>query len=762
MHELKRIHMSVRGVVQGVGFRPFVYNLARSLDLRGWVNNTAQGVALEVEGSTAALKEFARRIQQEPPPLAIVEDITVAWLNPVCYQDFTITESQAGETKLTLISPDTATCPQCLAELKDPANRRYRYPFINCTNCGPRFTIIQDIPYDRSFTTMSHFPMCPHCMKEYNDPLDRRFHAQPNACPVCGPHIALLDHRGNPVDTGDPLTRAVELLQQGYILAVKGLGGYHLVCDAFNKDAVQCLRTRKHREAKPFAVMMPGLDVVRKHCRVSRAEEQVLTAPGRPIVLLKKKAGSAVAEGVAPCNRYLGVILPYTPLHHLLFDHGPEALVMTSGNSSGESIEYLDQEAVANLGGIADYFLTHNRGIHIRTDDSVVRLFRDRQMMIRRSRGYAPLPVKLPVQAEPILAMGAELKNTLCLTRGNMAFLSQHIGDLKSLSNLLSFEQTVDHLQRIFAITPRAVAYDLHPDYLSSKFAQEMSLPGIAVQHHHAHIASCMAENGLWEDVIGVAFDGTGYGTDGAIWGGEFFAGSYRGFARWAHLSYNAMPGGTAAIKEPWRMAVSYLENGPGINSNHLSLPPFTHAKAEQVEMIRTLVNQGPCPVTSSAGRLFDAVASLLGLRQAISYEGQAAIELEQLAPEDYRCRGYDFTINKNIRPWSINLQGMFEELIDELMHRVPALPIAARFHQTMAEIIAHTCGAIGQETGIKKVVLSGGVLQNFLLLHRSVDLLERRGFTVYTHSKLPANDGGIALGQAVIAAMALQERGGA
>lgn len=762
MLEAKRMCMSIKGVVQGVGFRPFIYNLARSLELKGWVNNTTRGVELEVEGYEDVLADFVRRVNAEAPPLAVIEETEFAWLEPAHYDDFVIAESEAAEDKFTLVSSDTATCPQCLAELRDPGNRRYRYPFTNCTNCGPRFTIIKDVPYDRPATTMAGFPLCRHCLEEYHDPRDRRFHAQPNACPDCGPRVVLLDGRGVALPVPDPVAGAVKLLKEGYILAVKGLGGYHLVCDALNSSAVNLLRVRKSREAKPFAVMMRDLAVVKKHCRVSMAEEKVLSSCMCPIVLLKKKPSLTVAEAVAPGNRYLGVMLPYTPLHHLLFENGPEVLVMTSGNSSGEAIEYLDGEAVTNLGTIADYFLTHNRDIHIRTDDSVVRLFRGREMLLRRSRGYAPLPVKLPFEAGGILAVGAELKNALCLTKKDMAFLSQHIGDLEQLSNLTAFNQAVGHLQKIFGIRPVAVAYDLHPGYQNSKYAQEMSyMAKVPVQHHHAHIASCMAENGLTGDVIGVAFDGTGYGSDGAVWGGEFFTGGYRGFTRWAHLAYVPLPGGAAAIKQPWRMAVSYLVTLLGLDVVN-KLPFFRAVEPQKLNSVQKLVTNWPGNVqTSSTGRLFDAVAALLGVRREISYEGQAAIELEQLAMENTGCPGYKFNIKQDTIPWTIHMDAMFDEMIEEILHRRPVPEIASRFHKTVAELIAATCCRIRRETGVNSVVLSGGVFQNILLLRQSVNLLEVEGFTVYTHSKVPANDGGISMGQAVMAKMAMMERGG-
>jgi hydrogenase maturation protein HypF len=754
--------MSITGVVQGVGFRPFVYNLARSLNLKGWVNNTARGVELEVEGREGILTDFARRVRVEAPPLAIIEEYAAAWQEPVNYEDFVIAESKTGQDKSTIVAPDIATCPQCLDELNDPANRRYRYPFTNCTNCGPRFTIIKDVPYDRPCTTMAEFSMCPDCREEYENPRDRRFHAQPNACPVCGPRVILLDRRGCPVPALDQAARTVELLKEGYTVAVKGLGGYHLVCDALNSSAVNLLRARKNREVKPFGVMFRDLAAVRKHCRVSKAEEEVLSSGRRPIVLLRKRLSSKVFEEVAPCNRYLGVMLPYTPLHHLLFVNGPEALVMTSGNSNGEAIEYLDHEALKNLKAFADYFLTHNRDIHLRADDSVVRVFRGQERMIRRSRGYVPLLLKLPFKAHGILALGGELKNTLCLTKEDKAYLSQYIGDLGNISNILAFEQALRHLQKIFDITPAVVACDLHPGYHSSKYALEMTgLVKSPVQHHHAHIASCMAENGLLEDAIGVAFDGTGYGTDGAVWGGEFFTGGYRGFSRWAHLAYVPLPGGATAIKQPWRMAVSYLDTLLGRDSVELALSAFKTVAPEKLAAVQKLVSHWPEKMlTSSAGRLFDAVAALLGVRQEISYEGQAAIELEQLALDDGDCRSYGFAIKKDAVPWSIHLNAMFEEILEDMSHKRSVQTIASRFHRTVSCLIVATCCQIRNEAGFNAVVLSGGVFQNLLLLARTVCLLEKEGFAVYTHSRVPANDGGISLGQAVLAGMAMMERG--
>lgn len=758
MLSIKRLKIAAEGVVQGVGFRPFVYNLATSMELKGWVKNTPRGVIIEAEGDEQILNKFIPLVTVQAPPLAIIERTSTEWLNPIGYNDFVIAQSDENDHRFTLISPDTATCGQCLAELNDPGNRRYRYPFINCTHCGPRFTIIKDVPYDRPYTTMAGFAMCSCCLEEYYDPGDRRFHAQPNACAKCGPRVMLLDNRSQVISAPDPVIKGVELLKSGHILAVKGLGGYHLVCDALNTTVVKQLRDKKNREAKPFGVMMADIETVKKHCLVSREEEKLLTDNSRPIVLLKKKAASKVASAVAPGNSWLGVMLPYTPLHHLLFIDGPQVLVMTSGNSSGESIEYIDQGALNNLKGIAGYFLTHNRDIHIPTDDSVTRIFRGNEMIIRRSRGYVPLPLKMPFEASGILATGGGIKNTLCLSKGSMAFLSQHTGDLEYLSNMEAFKQGIAHLQGMFDINLRTVAYDLHPGYMSSKYAQEMpGLDKIPVQHHHAHIASCMAEHQLVEDVIGVAFDGSGYGTDDCIWGGEFFTGSYHSFTRMAHLAYVPLPGGDMAVKQPWRMAISYLVT-LNIDSSKIIFKDLPQSK---VQGVTELLQHYPKNIlTSSAGRLFDGVAALLGLCREISYEGQAAVELEHLAAETHWRESYNYLIDRDITPWQIHFGDMFRGILQDLQFKQPLPYIAAKFHRTVAEMIEITCIGISNETGLKTVVLSGGVFQNMLLLQQTVDLLENSGFRVYTHSKVPPNDGGICLGQAAMAGWLMKQRG--
>jgi hydrogenase maturation protein HypF len=732
----------VEGVVQGVGFRPFVHALATRLGLSGHVGNDASGVFAEVEGGSARVTEFLASVRAEAPPLAVVESVRSGEIAVRGDAGFVIVASPDGGAASTLVSADSATCEDCLRELRDPADRRYRYPFVNCTNCGPRFTIVRGVPYDRPLTTMAGFAMCAECAGEYADPADRRFHAQPTCCPACGPRLRLLAD-GAEVP-GDPLTSTVDRLVAGRILAVKGLGGYHLAVDAGHPSAAAELRSRKHREDKPFAVMVPDLEGARKLCEVDDLAARLLSGRRRPIVLLPRLSGAPVADAVSPGNRRLGLILPYTPLHHLLLAEIGRPIVLTSANVSDEPIVYRDEEAPARLGGIADAYLTHDRAIHIRTDDSVVRPFRGRAQVQRRSRGYAPEPVT--VQGEfprHVLACGAELKNTFCLAKGRHAFLSHHIGDLENYDTLRSFTDGIEHFGRLFDVRPEVVAHDLHPEYLSTKYAREFDdVELVGVQHHHAHIASCLADNGEAGPVLGVAFDGTGYGTDGTIWGGEFLLADLRGFTRLGHLAPVPMPGGAAAIKQPWRMAAAYL------GSDVSGLDVFRRNEAQWpavLSMARTATNS---PLTSSTGRLFDAAASLLGLRDRINYEGQAAIELEQIADPSHRS-AYAASITDAV----ISGADLIQSCAEDLRAHVPVPVIAARFHNGVADVISRSCAAFAAQTGVHTVALSGGVFQNHLLLDRAVTALEASGLRVLTHSRVPTNDGGISLGQAVIAA---------
>jgi len=759
-----RAQVVVRGIVQGVGFRPFVYRLAQEQRLAGWVLNSTQGVVIEVEGERDRIDCFLAELSASPPPQALIERVETNLLPPIGYSSFVIEASREGN-EFVLISPDICICADCLRELRDSGDRRHTYPFINCTNCGPRFTIISDIPYDRPKTTMRAFAMCPLCDREYHDPADRRFHAQPNACPVCGPQVELVGN-GDRLREATPQAEAIDsarrLLAEGAILAVKGLGGFHLACDATNPRAVATLRERKRRVDKPFAVMSLDVETVRRYCEVSEGEAQLLEVPARPIVLLRRRPDSPIAPEVAPGNNDTGVMLPYTPLHYLLLEgtggngaRFPPALVMTSGNLSEEPIATGNEEALERLGQLADFFLLHNRDIYVRCDDSVTRLFRGREAIMRRSRGYAPFPVRLNLELEEVLACGAELKNTFCLTKGTYAFLSQHIGDMENYETYESYRSAVEHFRRLFRVEPRAVAHDLHPNYLATRYALELAeaegLRKVGVQHHHAHVVSCMAENGVSDKVIGVAFDGTGYGTDGHIWGGEFLLADYRRFRRLAHFKYVPLPGGEAAIRRPYRMAVSHLLSAFGEEALDLPLELWSEVHPAELALIRRMMAASVnSPLTSSCGRLFDAVSALLGVRGVVNYEGQAAIDLEMLAAEG--VEEADDWDRSAAYPVIIDPAPLLRGVVSDLMRGVDTGVISAKFHNTIAVIIAAVSEAARQRTGVGKVALSGGVFQNVYLLGRALDELERRGFETLVHHQVPANDGGIALGQAVIA----------
>jgi hydrogenase maturation protein HypF len=757
-----RTAVRVEGVVQGVGFRPFVYSLATSLGLGGLVGNDADGVFAEVEGDPAAVEEFLAALARDAPPLARIERVTTSVMRPDGTASFAIAPSQPGPQRRALVSADTATCDDCLAELADPGDRRYGYPFINCTNCGPRFTIVRDVPYDRPRTTMAPFTMCELCAAEYHDPADRRFHAQPTCCPACGPALSLAGPAGTAA-SGDPLAAAAALLRDGKVLAVKGLGGYHLAVDASGEAAAAALRARKHREDKPFAVMVADVAAARRLCEVDETAAGLLASSRRPIVLLPRLPGSGLAEAVAPGNRQLGLMLPYTPLHHLLIAAVSGPMVLTSGNVSDEPIVYRDSEVAERLGGIADAVLMHDRAIEIRTDDSVVRALRGREAVIRRSRGYVPEPLDLATGfARPVLACGAELKSTFCLGRDRHAFVSHHIGDLENAETLRSFTEGIAHFRRLFDITPEAVAHDLHPEYLSTKYAAQLAdgeaagapeLAGVelvGVQHHHAHIASCLADNGASGPVIGVAFDGTGYGADGTIWGGEFLIADLAGFERAGHLATVPMPGGAAAIRQPWRMAAAYLDaayaggvpEGLDVARRNREFWPGV------LQMARRGVN---APWTSSAGRLFDAAAAILGVRDTINYEGQAAIELEQLA--DPAERGAYRAGITGAEPLRIAGHDLIRAVVEDLAAGAAPAVVAARFHNGVAAMITDCCLLLRERSGLSTVALSGGVFQNLLLVRAVIARLERHGFGVMVHSRVPCNDGGISLGQAVVAA---------
>ena len=753
---MKRAEIGITGIVQGIGFRPYIYNLAQRHLIRGWVFNNEKGVFIDAEGEDGHLDQFIQEIPKLAPPLARIESFQVKPVKPFGYTTFEIRKSEEAQEKFVLISPDVATCDQCLSELFSPKNFRYRYPFINCTLCGPRFTIIKDIPYDRHKTTMIPFVMCPVCQKEYEDPSDRRFHAQPNACPTCGPSLRLEDGDGKEV-AGDAIEETLNLLSQGQILAIKGLGGFHLACDARNNVAVSSLRSRKFREDKPFAVMCRNIEEVEEHCDVNEGEERLLLSVERPIVILKKKEHSAIAHAVAPYQNSLGVMLPYSPLHHLLLNGSLKTLVMTSGNVSDEPISYKNEEGSHRLSNIADHFLFHNREIHMRCDDSVTRIFEGKSYILRRSRGYVPFPIKLPYPLEMILACGGELKNTFCLTRGQYAFMSHHIGDLENLETLTSFEEGIDHFKRLFYIEPKAVAYDLHPDYLSTQYALSIpDIPRIGVQHHHAHIVSVMAENGMEGDVIGVALDGTGFGLDETIWGGEFIKANLRDFDRLAHLKKVPMPGGSMAIKEPWRMAMVYLSEAFGDEAIDLKIDLMERIDFQKWDILKRAIEKKiNTPWTSSMGRLFDAVSSLLSIRDEVHYEGQAAVELEMIADQEVK-EGYPFHIRQAETLMVIDSAEMIRGIVRDLKDGIHSSKISGKFHRTVARLIIETCEAIRSREKLNRVVLSGGVFQNIFLLSLVATGLRDSGFDVYTHHLVPPNDGGISLGQAVVAHMRL------
>jgi hydrogenase maturation protein HypF len=760
-----RTAVRVEGVVQGVGFRPFVYSLATSLGLGGLVGNDVDGVFAEVEGAPEAVREFLVLLERRAPPLAKIERVTTRNLQLTGADGFAIATSQQGGPRRTLVSADSATCADCLRELADPADRRYQYPFINCTNCGPRFTIVSDVPYDRPHTTMSSFQMCADCAAEYHDPEDRRFHAQPVCCPACGPKLQLVDCGRTQLTDHDPIAAAVALLRSSLVLAVKGLGGYHLIVDAGNVAATAVLRARKHREDKPFAVMVPDVAAAGMLCEVDETAARLLDSARRPIVLLPRlpAAEAQIAAAVAPGNRQLGLMLPYTPLHHLLLAAAGGPIVATSGNVSDEPIAFTDADALDRLSGVADAFLLHDRAIHIRTDDSVVRSFGGTERVIRRSRGYVPEPLRLtrPVP-RPVLGCGAELKNTFCLAKGSYAFVSHHIGDLENAETLRSFTDGIQHFRRLFDIEPRVIAHDLHPDYLSTKYAAEVAQGLLAdparaeavligVQHHHAHVASCLADNGEEGPVIGVAFDGTGYGTDGTIWGGEFLIADLTSFERAGFLEPVPLPGGAAAIRQPWRMAASYLaasypDGPPGE-------PAVRHRNQGQWNAILAMAERGiNSPLTSSAGRLFDAAAALLGVRDTVNYEGQAAIELEQLA-DPAEPGGYAASISYHAGALRVTGADLIRAAADDLVAGTDLPVIAGRFHNGVAAAIVSVCSGLRQQSGLGVVALSGGVFQNQLLTRQVVAGLEREKIRVLLHSRVPCNDGGISLGQVAVAA---------
>ncbi len=753
--------ISVRGIVQGVGFRPFIYQLAARHHLNGWVYNTSEDVRIKIEGPSGSVHEFLTELPRQAPPRALIEQLSVSETDTSGCRDFRILDSVPEEGKYQLISPDIATCPECQSEIRSPANRRYRYPFTNCTNCGPRFTIIEDIPYDRPLTTMRRFKMCPSCQAEYSNPLDRRFHAQPNACPTCGPALELVDGAGRRQDVDDVIKTTAVLLRSGKVVAIKGLGGFLLACDATNTDTVDLLRQRKNRPAKPFAIMVASLEEAGRYCLLNIEERRLLLSPQSPIVLLRRRARSAISPAVAPGLKYLGVMLPYTPLHHLLLADTELPLVMTSGNLSEEPIARENAEALSRLAGIPDYYLVHNRDIYSTYDDSVTVVERGVPQLLRRARGYAPYPVKLGFDSPQVLACGAQEKSTFCLTRDRYAFISQHIGDLENVETLEHFTDTIGLYERLFRVRPQIVAHDMHPDYLSTRYAVDLAATSgqrlVPVQHHHAHIVSGMVDAGISSPVIGVAFDGTGFGPDGKIWGGEFLVADYCGYTRVGHLQYLPLAGGDAAVRKPYRTAIGYLLTLLGENSLEEDLGFLTRIDRNELDVIvQQTKRRLNTPLTSSCGRLFDAVSALIGVRSQVQYDAQAAIELEMMA---HRLPGerdaYPFSVPLRDGVRVIEMEELFRALILEIASGTSPVRISARFHNTIARMISSVCRDVSKATGLTQVVLSGGVFQNRLLSRRALTLLHEEGLKVFVHHQVPCNDGGISLGQAVVGAMA-------
>ncbi len=784
-----RLKLVVRGAVQGVGFRPFIHRLASELTLCGWVNNSSQGVFIEVEGLRVDLEKFLLRLDTEKPPRSFIQSLETSWLDAVGYDDFEIRHSESGGNKTALVLPDIATCPDCLREILDPNDRRYRYPFTNCTNCGPRFSIIEALPYDRANTSMKSFTMCPQCQAEYDDPANRRFHAQPNACPVCGPHLELWDLDGRILSKHDKaLPAAAEAIRSGQIVAVKGIGGFHLMVDARNEAAVSRLRERKHREEKPLALMFPSLESIKTVCEVSALEERWLRSAEAPIVLLKRIPGykSQTANSVVFGNPNLGVMLPYTPLHHLLMAELNFPVVATSGNLSDEPICTDEREAVERLRDIADVFLVHNRPIVRHVDDSVVRVMLNRELVLRRARGYAPLPISLKSKIQSpkskgILAVGAHLKNAVALAVGNQVFISQHIGDLETEEAYTAFQRVISDFEKLYDTKPEIIVADLHPDYLSTKFAQEKvaqvsspagssSIPAarsttergcflnpqagspryLNVQHHIAHVLSCMAENELSPPVLGISWDGTGYGLDGTIWGGEFFHIKDETVERVAQFRPFRLPGGDKAVKEPSRVATGLLYEMFGEAAfEQKELPPIAALSPIELSAVKGMLARNlNSPLCCSVGRLFDAVASLIGLRQQIRFEGQAAMELEFALEGIETDETYQLAIGHRQSPFQLDWTPMVEAILSDMKRGLPIGEISAKFHNALVEAIIN----VAKHAGKSRIVLSGGCFQNRYLTERTVQRLQKEGFQPYWHQRVPPNDGGIALGQIVAA----------
>ncbi|MGH4139935.1 carbamoyltransferase HypF [Clostridium sp.] len=765
---MKRYFIVVKGIVQGVGFRPFIYKLALEFKLSGFVNNNSEGVYIDVEGHKENISNFIRDISIKLPPLAKIYEINITEKKVVNYSTFSIESSIEDENNFTLISPDVAICSKCIDDIRNIKSEKYKYAFANCTNCGPRFSIIKNLPYDRKNTTMSVFNMCSKCEDEYLNIMDRRFHAEPNSCINCGPQIFLTNNLGEKIYSDSVIEVTVEKILEGKILCIKGIGGFHLACDAFNYDVIKKLRDRKHRPDQPFAVMMKNINIVKKYCHVDKREEEILTGNKKPIVILNKKnsydINRSLPDIIAPFQNTLGVMLPYTPLQELLFEEGLEVLIMTSGNAHGLPLEHKNIEAIDNLSNVTDYFLMNNRDIHIAVDDSIVKVIENEEYMLRRARGYVPESIRGNVN-HSILACGSSMKNTFCISKENHLFLSQHNGDLSTLENYKRYVENIEHFKSIFKFFPKYVACDLHPDYYTNIYIEEQNIKVIKIQHHHAHIASCMAENNIRNKVIGIAFDGTGFGTDDKIWGGEFLICDLLGFERFAHLEYVKMPGGEKAIKEPFRMAMAYIfkayENG--VYSEKDALNIGSELYGEKAEVIWNIMKSNlNSPETSSMGRFFDGISSLIGVRDYITYEAEAAIELENkiYSQQDLDIEGspYSYEIVKSNKCYHISFSKGVKEILEDRFSKVDIGLISLKIHNTIAEITIDICNLIRERYKINEVALSGGVFQNTYLLTKITHTLSSENFKVYTQKKIPTNDGGLALGQLIIASGLIEQ----
>jgi hydrogenase maturation protein HypF len=743
----QKVKIVIRGAVQGVGFRPFIYRLAKELDINGWIINSSQGVFIEAESGRETLDSFLKRIETERPKNSVIQSFEHTWLDANGYRDFEIRESLEAGNKTALVLPDISTCGDCLEEIFDPNNRRYLYPFTNCTNCGPRFSIIKDLPYDRCNTTMDEFEMCESCRAEYTDPLNRRFHAEPTACPDCGPQVKLLDKNKLVIsEKNATITEAVRCLNDGKIIALKGIGGYQLICDATSEDAIRALRLRKKRNEKPFALMFPDIGSVKYECEINTNEERILGSVESPIVLVKKRKNtrSKISDECAKGNPYLGIMLPYSPLHHILMREFGKPIVATSGNISEEPICITEGEAFEKLGSIADLFLVHNREILRHVDDSIVRHAAGKEMMIRRARGYAPLPLIVNGLNSTVLAAGAHLKNTVSLNKGSNVFVSQHIGDLENTESINAFNRVINDLENFYEAKPDMVICDLHPDYISTRYAESLKIPVYKVQHHYSHVLSCMAENEIEDDVLGVSWDGTGYGTDGTIWGGEFIIPNGKDFVRKGHLISFRLPGGEQAIHDVWKIGYSLLYDVYGKDIDNVTGIAFL--KNTDTRIIRQMLDKGlNSPVTSSVGRLFDGVAAILGLRENANFEAQAAMELE-FATDGFGTNEYlEYTVDeKSDGTFVFNWHGMIKGIVKDMSEGIATGMIAAKFHNSLAEGIVK----IAQLSGKKKIALTGGCFLNKYLLEKCSERLETEGFKVYTQQRVPPGDGGISPGQ--------------